>query len=145
MYWEILSPWVSLVAQLAKKPPAIQETWVQSLGWEDPLEKGAAARSSILAWRIRWTEEPSRLQSMGWQRVGHERTTFTFIFPLHYCLESYNFHNKLETYLRTRNHLLHHLWFQLHLQYFPGQILESEAEYFFPFVHLNSKHLKSNK
>ena len=47
--------WVSLVAQLVKNPPAVQETWVSSLGWEDPLEKGKATPSSILAWRIPWT------------------------------------------------------------------------------------------
>ena len=47
--------WASLVAQLVKNPPAVQETWVQSLGWEDPLEKGKAVHSSILAWRIPWT------------------------------------------------------------------------------------------
>ena len=46
--------WASLVAQLVKNPPAIRETWVQSLGWEDPLEKGKATHSSILAWRISW-------------------------------------------------------------------------------------------
>ena len=46
---------------MVKNPPAMQETWVQSLGWEDPLEKGKAAYSSILAWRIPWTEEPGRL------------------------------------------------------------------------------------
>ena len=65
----------SLVAQLVKNPPAMQETtrvtWVPSLGWEDPLEKGTAMHSSILAWRIPWTEEPGRLQSMGSQRVRH--------------------------------------------------------------------------
>ena len=55
-----------------KNLPAMQETWVQSLGWEDPLEKGTAAHSSILAWRIPWTEEPGGLQSMGSQRVGHD-------------------------------------------------------------------------
>ena len=49
--WKILYMWTSLVAQLVKNPPAMQETWVQSLGWEDPLEKGKAAHSSILAWR----------------------------------------------------------------------------------------------
>ena len=49
----------------------MQETQVQSLGWEDPLEKGMAIHSSTLAWRIPWTEEPSRLQSMGSKRVGH--------------------------------------------------------------------------
>ena len=47
--------WASLVAQLVKNPPAVQETWVQSLGWEDPPEKGKATHSSILAWRIPWT------------------------------------------------------------------------------------------
>ena len=55
-----------------KNPPAMQEAWVRSLGWEDPLEKGMATHSSVLAWRIPWTEEPGRLQSMGWQRVGHD-------------------------------------------------------------------------
>ena len=52
--------------------PAIQETWLRFLGWEDPLEKGMATHSSILAWRIPWTEEPGGLQSMGSQRVGHD-------------------------------------------------------------------------
>ena len=56
--------WVSLVAQTIKNPPSMQETWVRSLGWEDPLEKRIATHSSILAWRIPWTEQPSRLQSM---------------------------------------------------------------------------------
>ena len=53
------------MAQIAKNPPAMRETWVPSLGWEDPLEKGMATHSSILAWRILWTEEPGRLQSTG--------------------------------------------------------------------------------
>ena len=64
--------YASLVAQMIKNLPAVQETWVLSLGWEDPLEKGMATRSSILAWRIPWTEEPGRLQSMGLQRVRHD-------------------------------------------------------------------------
>ena len=65
--------WTSLVAQLVKKnPPSMQETCVQSLGWEDPLEKGMATHSRILVWGIPWTEEPGRLQSMGSQRVGHD-------------------------------------------------------------------------
>ena len=51
---------------------AVQETWGRSPGWEDPLEKGTATHSSVLAWRIPWTEEPGRLQSMGSQRVGHD-------------------------------------------------------------------------
>ena len=62
--------WASLVAQTLKNPPAVQKTWVQSLGWEDPLEKGMAVHSSVLAWGITWTEEPGRLQSMGSQRAG---------------------------------------------------------------------------
>ena len=62
----------SLVAQRLKRLPPMRETWVRSLGWEDPLEKEMAIHSSILAWRIPWTEKPSRLQSMGSQRVGHD-------------------------------------------------------------------------
>ena len=56
---------------MVRNPPAMQETWIQSLDKEDPLEEGTATHSSILAWRISWTEEPGRLQSMGSQRVGH--------------------------------------------------------------------------
>ena len=70
----------SLVAQVVKNLPAMQETQVQSLGCKDPLEKEIATHSSIFAWRIRWTEEPSGLQSMGSQRVGHD-------FP-HTCYSS---------------------------------------------------------
>ena len=65
----------SLVAQRIKRLPSMQETWVRSLGWENPLEKEMATYSSILAWRIPWTEEPGRLQSTGLQRVG-------FVSPL---------------------------------------------------------------
>ena len=59
------------MAQTVKNLPAIWETQVQSLGQEDPLEKGMATHSSILAWRVPWTEEPGGLQSLGSQRVGH--------------------------------------------------------------------------
>ena len=62
--------WASLVAQTVKRLPAMLETWVQFLGQEDPLEKEMAIHSSTLAWKIPWTEEPDRLQSMGLQRVG---------------------------------------------------------------------------
>ena len=62
----------SLVAQMVKGLPAVRETWVQSLGWEDPLEKEMATHSSILALKITWMEEPGRLQSMGSQRVGYD-------------------------------------------------------------------------
>ena len=57
----------SLAAQSVKNLPAVQETWVQSLGWEDPLEKEMETRSSILVWKISWTEEPGGLQPMGSQ------------------------------------------------------------------------------
>ena len=62
----------SLVAQLVKNPPAMQETWVRSLGQEYPLEKEMAIHSSILAWKSLWTEEPGGLQSMGSQRLRHD-------------------------------------------------------------------------
>jgi len=62
----------SLVAQLVKNIPAMLETPVQFLGHEDPLEKGMTTHSSVLAWRISWTEEPGRLHSMGSQRLGHD-------------------------------------------------------------------------
>ena len=64
--------WTSLVAQTVKNLSAMQETQVRSLGWEDPLEKGMATHSSILAWGNPWTEEPGGLQSTGSQRVGHD-------------------------------------------------------------------------
>ena len=64
--------WASLVAQMVKNPPAMQDTWVLSVGWEDPLEEGIATHSSILAWRTPWTEEPDGLQFMGSQRVRHD-------------------------------------------------------------------------
>ena len=64
--------WASLMAQMVKNLPAMWETWVQSLGREDPLKEGTSTHSSILAWRIPWTEEPDRLQSMQLQRVRHD-------------------------------------------------------------------------
>ena len=60
------------MAQIVKNPPAMWETWVRSLGQEDAMEEGMATHSSILAWKIPWTEETGRLQSMGLQRVGHD-------------------------------------------------------------------------
>ena len=62
----------SLVAQTVKHLLTMWETWVQSLGWEDLLEKEMATHSSILAWKVPWTQEPGRLQSMGSQRVGND-------------------------------------------------------------------------
>ena len=62
----------SLVAQMVKRLSTMRETQVRALGWEDPLEKEMATHSSTLAWKIPWTEEPGRLQSVGLQRVGHD-------------------------------------------------------------------------
>ena len=66
------------MAQVVKNLPAMQETWIQSLGWEEPLEKGMATHSGILTWRIPWTEEPGGVQSTGLQRVRHDSMTNTF-------------------------------------------------------------------
>ena len=77
--------WASLVAQLVKNPPAMQETSVQSLGWEDPLEKGKATHSSILAWRISWT-----VQSMGVTKSGTQLSDFHSL--TYTCLDMYT-HN----------------------------------------------------
>ena len=78
LFFDVLFPvdcsWASLVVQLVKNLPATQETWVWSLGWEDPLEKGKATHSSIRAWRIPWT-----VWSTGSPRVGHDWGTFTFL------------------------------------------------------------------
>ena len=92
------------VARLVKNPPAMRETWIQSLGWEDPLEKGNATHSSILAWRIPWT-----IQSMGSQRVGHDWGAFIFIFKWLYncvsCLRETpwtTFGNQSYKYIRVK-------------------------------------------
>ena len=68
---DFLTCGTSVVAQTVKNLPAMRETRARSLGWDDPLEKGMATHSSILAWKIPWTEDPGRLQSMRSQRVGH--------------------------------------------------------------------------
>ena len=74
-------PWSFLVAQTVKNSSAKWETWVQSLGLEDTLEEDVATHSSILAWRILWTEEPNRLQSMGWQRLRQNGGTKSSHLP----------------------------------------------------------------
>ena len=83
--------WTSLVAQTVKHLPAMWETWVQSLGQEDPLEKETATYSGTLAWKIPWMEEPGRLQSMGSQRVGHDWVTslsFFLFFHVHWVSDA---------------------------------------------------------
>ena len=78
--------WAPWVAQTVKNPPAVQETWVLSLGREDSLKKGMATASSTFAWRIPWTEKPGGLQSMGSQTVGHDWgiNTHTHTHTRHY-------------------------------------------------------------
>ena len=77
--------WSSLVAQTVKNVPTMWETWVQSLGWEDPLEKGMATHSSILAWRILWIEEPGGLQSVGSQSQTRLSRRDTFLELISLC------------------------------------------------------------
>ena len=82
-FFPIYLPWsneTSLVAQTVKRLPTMRQTWVWSLGQEDPLEKEMATHSSTLAWKIPWTEEPGRLQSMGFQKVGHDWVSSLFLF-----------------------------------------------------------------
>ena len=81
--WKYIIVW-SLVAQTVKRLPTMQETWVRTLGQEDPLEKEMATHSSILAWKMPWTEEPGWLLSMGSQRVGHNWAT-----SLHFALQAF--------------------------------------------------------
>ena len=99
-----------LVAQMLRSPPAVQETQVQSLGQEDPLDKSRATHSSILAWRIPWTEEPGGLQSMGSRRVGQDWATDTLIFTssfsyLNSCVSIAESVKLTLCYLRARSHL----------------------------------------
>ena len=98
----------SLVAQTVKNLPTVWETWVQTLGQEDPLEKGTATHSSILAWELPWTEEPSRLQPMGSQRVGHDWATniFTFTFQIIWSSKpNYEFESDSQFVAETRKAL----------------------------------------
>ena len=77
---------LSLVAQMVKRLSTMLETWVRSLGWEDPLEREMAIHSRTIAWKIPWTEEPGRLQSMGSQRVRHDwATSFSLFFILSFA------------------------------------------------------------
>ena len=84
-YPPVIIQWytTSLVAQTVKRLSTMRETWVRSLGREDPLEKEMAIQSSAIAWKIPWTEEPDRLQSVGSQRVGHEWAT-SLTYSLNY-------------------------------------------------------------
>ena len=80
-----IAEWMGFpIAQTVRNLSTMQETWVRSLGWEDPLEKGMAIHSSILAWRIPWTKKPGGPQFMGSQRVGYDWATSTLIFQCLY-------------------------------------------------------------
>ena len=102
----------SLVAQMVKNLPAMRETLVWSLGQEDPWEKEMAPHSSILAWKIPWTEEPGRLQSMGSQRVGRDWVTNTFTFPF----GNHEFVYCLWIYFCLVNMFIYIIIFRLHIQ-----------------------------
>ena len=78
--WGLLLSYLCFGGSEVKRLPTMRETWVRSLGWEDLLEKAMATHSSSLAWKIPWTEEPGRLQSMGSQRVGHDWATLTLLY-----------------------------------------------------------------
>ena len=92
----------SMVAQTVKRLPAMQETWVRSLGGEDPLEKEMAPRSSTLAWKIPWVEEPGGLQSMGLPRVGHDWATSLSLFTFSMiCIKSmFKFYLEIYKYMQ---------------------------------------------
>ena len=95
----------SPVAQMVNNPPAMKETRVRSLGQEDPLEKGMATRSSILAWRIPWTEEPGGLQSMGSQRVGHNWATELSLSQMIYNVGSVSGIQQNDLVIQTHTHI----------------------------------------
>ena len=99
--------WASLVAQRVKNLPAVQENWVQSLGRKDPLEKGMATHSNILAWRIPGTGEPGGLQSIGSQRVGHDWVTFPFglLYSIMLVSAMYRHESAMGLYMSTPSQL----------------------------------------
>ena len=90
LFWHLRS--TDVLAQTVKRLSTMRETWVQSLGWEDPLEKEMAIHSSSIAWKIPWTEEPDRLQSMGSQRVRHDwATSLSFTFKVYWNVKTCSF------------------------------------------------------
>ena len=105
--------WASLMAQMVKHLSAMQDTWVQSLGQEDPLEKEMAAHSSTLAWKIPYMEEPNRLQSTGWQRVRHD---WEMSLSLHFSPHILSLYLEQNLYLSCIKFLLCLLSFPDHLQ-----------------------------
>ena len=107
--------WAFLVAQMVKNPPAMWETWVWSLAWEDPLEEGMATCSSTLAWRIPMDREPGGLQSMELQRVGHDwatkhNTTCPFTWGKHVFLRSLTVYDPIRDNIRDFKQLSNFPW-----------------------------------
>ena len=123
LYSYIMFIWVqaSLVAQMVRSLLAMQETWIRSLGWEDPQEEGMAIHSSILAWRIPWTEKPGGLQSMGSHRTGHDWVTNTYTHMLTDAFEGENYDHGSNMIIFSYTHiscLLHKCIFISILSYF---------------------------
>ena len=111
------------VAQTGKNLPAMQETGVRSLSWEDPLEKGMATHSSILAWRIPWTETPGRLQSMGLHRVRHNWATNTHKIWNHPKCPSTDEWIKKMWYTHTHTYIYTHTYRRMPLNHTKNEIL----------------------
>ena len=133
MYMHIYTQGTSLVTQTVKNLPAMQETqetWVQSLGWEDPLEKEMGAHSSILAWKIPWTEEPCRLQSLGSQRVRHDWATNSILY-IHKHIYMLIF-----SYIYTHTYIYHIYILKIYLSHFMGSSLTFQTKA--PALHRNA-------
>ena len=110
MFWMGFCFGSSLVAQMVKCLPAMQKTWVRSLGQEDPLEKEMATHSSTLAWKIPWMEEPDRLQSMELQRVGHDWLTKHFHFFFHILGKMFSTLQAHVTYFKSHKTSMKKVW-----------------------------------
>ena len=109
--------WASLVIQSVKNLPAMWETCVRSLSWEDPLEEDMATDSSILAWRILWTEEPGMLQSMGSQRVSHDWATKHTHIYIHIYIYTHTYmyiYTYIHIYIYTHTHTYMYIFFAIH-------------------------------
>ena len=109
------SPNASLVAQRVKHLPTMRETRVWSQGREDPLEKEMAPHSSTLAWKIPWSEKPGRLQSMGWQRVGHDWATSLHFRGLYRAILIWAVYSKVGVYKLIPSSTSFHIFFSLNM------------------------------
>ena len=120
--------WTSLVAQTVKHLPAMWETWVQSLGPEDPLEKEMATHSSTLAWKIPWTEEPGRLQSMGSQRVRHNWATSLSLSSLPLFVKDIKMQRQMQSLVQVYcQYMKSQIWTQTYYQYLQSSCSKPQA------------------